>query len=73
MLKTSNFDVSLLAMDKEKIESLATKFSEKFAISMFKKKRKFCMRDLTHLDATPIFKILLPSLHNLPISSVGRA
>ena len=43
-------------MDKEKIETIATKFSEKFAISMFQKYRKFCKRGLTHLDATSIFK-----------------
>ena len=44
------------AMYKEKIEAMATKFSEKFAIIMLKKHRKFCRRGLTHLDATPIFK-----------------
>jgi hypothetical protein len=44
------------AMDKGKFEALATKFSEKFALSMFKKHRKFCRRDLAHLDPTPIFK-----------------
>ena len=44
------------AMDKGKIEAMATKFSEKFAIIMLKKHRKFCRRGLTHLDATPIFK-----------------
>ena len=43
-------------MYKEKIEAMATKFSEKFAIIMLKKHRKFCRRGLTHLDATPIFK-----------------
>ena len=43
-------------MDKGKIEAMATKFSEKFAIIMLKKHRKFCRRGLTHLDATPIFK-----------------
>ena len=42
------------AMDKGKIEAMATKFSEKFAINMFKKHRKFCRRALTHLDATSI-------------------
>jgi hypothetical protein len=31
-------------MDKGKIEAMATKFSEKFAISMLKKLRKFCRR-----------------------------
>ena len=36
------------------IEAMATKFSEKFAVSMLKKHRKFCRRGLTHLDATPI-------------------
>ena len=44
------------AMDKGKIEAMATKFSEKFAIIMLKKHRKFCRRGLTHFDATPIFK-----------------
>jgi hypothetical protein len=44
------------AMDKGKIEAMATKFSEKFAISMLKKHRKFCRCGLTHLDATPILK-----------------
>ena len=44
------------AMDKGKIEAMATKFSEKFAIIMLKKHRKFCRRGLTHLDATAIFK-----------------
>ena len=43
------------AMYKEKIEAMATKFSEKFAIIMLKKHRKFCRRGLTHLDATPNF------------------
>ena len=38
------------AMDKEKIEAMVTKFSEKFAIIMLKR------RGLTHFDATPIFK-----------------
>ena len=42
------------AMDK--IEAMATKFSENFAISMLKKHRKFCRRGLTHLNATPTFK-----------------
>ena len=41
---------------KKKIELLATKFSEKFGLSMFKKHRKFCRRGLAHLDPTPIFK-----------------
>ena len=44
------------AMYKEKIEAMATKFSEKFAIIMLKKDRKFCRCGLTYLDATPIFK-----------------
>ena len=44
------------AMDKRKIEAMATKISEKLAISMLKKYRKFCRHGLTHLDATPIFK-----------------
>ena len=45
------------AMDKGKIEAMATKFSKKFAISMLKKHRKFYRRGLTHLDATPIVQI----------------
>ena len=44
-------------MGKEKIDAMATKFSEKFAIIMLKKYRKFCRRGLTHLDATPIVQI----------------
>ena len=44
------------AMDKGKIEGMATKFSEKFAIDMLKKHRRFCRRGFTHLDATPIFQ-----------------
>ena len=44
------------AMDKGKIEAMVTKFSEKFAIIMLKKHRKFCRCGLTHLDATPTFK-----------------
>ena len=43
-------------MDKGKIEAMVTKHSEKFAIIMLKKQRKFCMCGLTHLDATTIFK-----------------
>jgi hypothetical protein len=43
-------------MNKGKIEAMATKFSEKFAIFMFKKYEKFCRRGLTHLEATPIFQ-----------------
>ena len=43
-------------MDKGKIEAMVTKFSEKFAIIMLKKHRKFCRCGLTHLDATPIFE-----------------
>ena len=43
-------------MDKGKVEAMVTKFSEKFAIIMLKKHRKFCRRGLTHLDATPILK-----------------
>ena len=46
-------------MDKGKIEAMATKFSEKFAISMLKKHRKFCRCGLTHLDATPIVQIYM--------------
>ena len=44
------------AMDKGKIQGMATKFSEKCDISMLKKHRKFYRRGLTHLDATPTFK-----------------
>ena len=36
---------------------MATKISEKLAISMLKKYRKFCRHGLTHLDATPIVQI----------------
>ena len=43
------------AMDKGKIEAMATKFSEQFAIIMLKKHRKFCRCGLTNLDAKPIF------------------
>ena len=39
-----------------KIETMVTKFSEKFVIIMLKKHRKFCRCGLTHLDATPTFK-----------------
>ena len=42
-------------MDKGKIEAMVAKFSEKFAINMLKKHRKFYRSDLTHLDATPTF------------------
>ena len=45
-------------MDKGKIEAMVTKLSEKFAIIMLKKHRKFFRPGLTHLDATPIFKKL---------------
>ena len=45
------------AMDKGKIEAMDTIFSEKFAINMLKKHRKFCRCGLTHLDATPIVQI----------------
>ena len=43
-------------MDKEKIKAMVTKFSEKFAIIMIKKHRKFCRLGLTNLDATPTFQ-----------------
>jgi hypothetical protein len=42
--------------DKGKIEAMVTKFSEKFAIIMLKKLRKFCRRGLTNLDTTPTFQ-----------------
>ena len=45
------------AMDKGKIEAMATKFSKIFAISMLKKNKKICRRGLTHLNATPIIQI----------------
>ena len=51
------FPYSRRAMDKGKIEAMVTKFSEKFAIIMLKKHRKFCSCVLTHLDAKPTFKI----------------
>ena len=41
------------AMDKETVKAMATKFSEIFAISMFKKHKR-C--GLTHLNTTPTFK-----------------
>ena len=44
------------AMDKGTIKAMPTKFSEIFAISMFKKHRKFCRCGLTHLDATTTFQ-----------------
>ena len=34
------------AMDKEIVKAMATKFSEIFAISMFKKHREFCRRGI---------------------------
>jgi hypothetical protein len=43
-------------MDEAKIEAMVTKFSEKFAIIMIKKHRKFCRLGLTNLDATPNFQ-----------------
>ena len=45
-------------MDKGKIEAMVTKFSEKFAIIMLRKHRKFCRRGMTNLDATPTFQKL---------------
>ena len=45
------------AMGKGKIEAMATKFSEKFAIIMLKKYRKICRGGLTHLDTAPIIQI----------------
>jgi hypothetical protein len=49
-------------MYKGKIEAMVTKFSEKFAIIMPKKHRKFCRCCLTHLDATPTFQKSFRSL-----------
>ena len=60
------------AMDKGKIEAMATKFSEKFAIIMLKKHRKFCRRGLTHLDATPIFKKIVRILLGHPVYLIGK-
>ena len=57
------------AMDKGKIEAMATKFSEKFAIIMLKKHRKFCRRGLTYLDARPIFKNC-PDTYGTPCKSL---
>ena len=37
------------AMDRDKMEAMATKLSEKFAIIMLKKYKKNCRRGLTHL------------------------
>ena len=45
-----------MAMYKGKIEAMATKCFEKFAINVLKKHRKFRRRGLTHMDATSIFK-----------------
>ena len=50
------FPYSRRAMDKGKIEAMVTKFSEKFAIIMLKKHRKFCRPGLPHFNATPILK-----------------
>ena len=58
------------AMDKGKIEAMAPKFSEKFAIIMLKKHRKFCKLGLTHLDATPIFKKTVQILMGHPVGNV---
>ena len=48
--------ISRRAIDKGKIEAMATKFPEKFAIYMLKKHRKFCRHGLTPSDAKPTFK-----------------
>ena len=58
-----------------KEKAMVTKLSEKFAIIMLKKHRKFYRRGLTHLDATPIFKnrsdtYETPCIFNLPLVSV---
>ena len=55
-------------MDKRKIEAMATKSSEKFALGMLKQHRKFCRRGLIHSDATPIVQIHMrhPVLPILP-------
>ena len=57
------------AMYKEKIEAMATKFSENFAIIMLKKHRKFCRRGLAHLNATPTFKNC-PNTYDAPCMSI---
>ena len=54
-------------MDKGKIEAMVTKFSEKFAIIMLKKHRKFCRCGLIHLDATSIFKKIVQILMGRPV------
>ena len=53
-------------MEKGIIKAMATKFSEMFAISMLKKRRKFCRRGLTHLDATPTYR---PNTYETPCNS----
>ena len=60
-------------MDKGKIEAMVTKFSEKFAIIMLKKHRKFCRRGLTHLDATPIFKQDSKELSPRPLANAPKS
>ena len=55
------------AMDKGKIKAMVTKFSEKFAIIMLKKHRKFFRCGLTHLDATSIFKKIVQILMGHPV------
>ena len=55
------------AMDKKIFKAIATKFSEKFAIIVLKKHRKFCRHGLTHLDATPIFKKIIRILLGHPV------
>ena len=59
-------------MDKGKIEAMVTKFSEKFAIIMLKKHRKFCRRGWTHFDATPIFKKIVQIHMVHPVYIQGR-
>ena len=49
---------------------MVTKFSEKFAIIMLKKHRKFCRCGLTHLDATPTFKNR-PNTYDAPCTAVA--
>ena len=55
---------------------MVTKFSEKFAIIMLKKHRKFGRRGLTHFDAKPIFKksfrYIWATLYNFLVDNHGH-
>ena len=52
---------------KENNKAMAMKLSEKLAIIMLKKHRKFCRRGLTQLDATPAFEKLFRYLGSIHI------